>query len=208
MRTDILFLPPESAGPVQLKYIGKYIKGITLTLDFSRGSFRLGVMPVPCKAWNGFDLHQYNNKYAIAAKLEELSFPVQGTATALYRMPSKFASEEKGVNPPGLREQTRKIGVVFIDHKSVSYPQTIEYARRAQNEGVEMFVIAVGHHYDEYEVGFIASLKTEDHVIKVPSYSQLDSVVARLSDAIKTCPSKLPFAQSPKIYYIRRFSLT
>ena len=152
-------------------------------------------MPVPCKAWNGFDLGQYDNKYDISAKLEELSFQVQGTATALDHMRSKFASKEKGVNPPaGPREQTRKIGVVFVDHKSVSYQRTTEYARKAQNEGVEMFVIAVGHHYDEYEVEFIASLKTEDHVIKIRSYSQLDSVVARLSDAIKTCPSKLSFA--------------
>ena len=196
-----MFLPSESAGPVQLNYIGKYIKDITSTLDFRQGSFRLGVMPVPCKAWNGFDLHQYDNKYDISTKLEEWRFLVPDTATAIAHMRQKFSHEEKGVNPPGPRERTRKIGVVFVDHKSVSYQHTIEYARRAQNEGVEMFVIAVGDHYDDKEVEFIASLKTEDHVIKIRSYSQLDSVVAGLSDAIKTCPSELPATRGPRLRF-------
>ena len=153
-------------------------------------------MPVPCKAWNGFDLHQYDNKYDIAAKLDEWTFLLEGTATALDHMRRKFAGERGEVNPLDPRERSRKIGVVFVDHKLVSYQNIIEYVRRAESEGIEMFVIAVGHHYDEREVELIA--RTKGHVIKIRSYSQLDSVVARLSDAIKTCPSKLP-AIRPKI---------
>ena len=85
----------------------------------------------------------------------------------------------------GARVATRKIAVVFIDGPSVNKARTLAEAQRAREEdGIEVFVIAIGKKVDMSEVNRVAT--GENYVYSASNYDDLSSIHSRLFSRINS----------------------
>ena len=85
------------------------------------------------------------------------------------------------------KQVMRKVAVVILDRISDNIAATINEARSAQEEGVEIYVIAVGRKVNMAEARSISSLPSKNYFITVDSYDELSTLVPKLTDKLTNC---------------------
>ncbi|XP_071109908.1 cartilage matrix protein-like [Haliotis cracherodii] len=80
--------------------------------------------------------------------------------------------KEEAVNTWRRTRRSRQVGVIFLDEKTTDLMKVVMEARRAQDMGVELYVVAVGNLQSRI-IDMIGSSPARDHVVTFESYDDL-----------------------------------
>ena len=196
-QTDVIFVPPDSASPVQLTNVALFVQEVTKALTHPVTTFRIGVLPYICRQWNGIRLRDFRNKFQTVKHMNSWAFDTSNVKKLLIDMRTNFKSDSDAIyknikrNNNRLNAQKkqvmRKVAVVILDRISDNIAATIDEARSAQEEGVEIYVIAVGRKVNMAEARSISSLPSKNYFITVDSYDELSTLVPKLTDKLTNC---------------------
>ena len=183
-RADIVFMIDASGSIRQSRFqvLLDYVTNVTRELEIRADRARVGVLAFSDHATVHFHLDSYVTKDDVTQAIQTLVYQRRGTniAGALKMMRTEMFVAARGDRP-----EVPNYGILLSDGVStLSIGDALPEAIEARIAGVTLIVVAVGRHGDSLELRGIASDPDERNVLHVDSFSQLDTLKARLVDSM------------------------
>ena len=161
-----------------------FTKQVVYGLDMSFGRVRVGVITFGDQAQVQFNLNKYTEKEEVINALRFMpNIGDTNTQAAINRMRNDMFRSYNGD-----RAGVPNVGLLISDGRSnINRQNTVPEADRAKNDGIAMYVVAVGDNVDMTEVNDIAGTETEppsEYIYRVTSNQQADFIAERLIERL------------------------
>uniref|UniRef100_A0A8C4W678 Matrilin 4 n=1 Tax=Gopherus evgoodei TaxID=1825980 RepID=A0A8C4W678_9SAUR len=175
----------KSVRPQNFELVKQFVNQIVDFLDVSPHGTRVGLVQYSSRVRTEFPLNQYETAEDIKKAVLKVEYMEKGTMTglALKHMLEHSFSEAEGARP--FSQNIPRIGLVFTDGRSQD--DISEWARKAKESGITMFVVGVGKAVEE-ELREIASEPVEQHFSYSADFSTMTHIVDNLK--VNICPGR------------------
>uniref|UniRef100_A0A452HZ35 VWFA domain-containing protein n=1 Tax=Gopherus agassizii TaxID=38772 RepID=A0A452HZ35_9SAUR len=175
----------KSVRPQNFELVKQFVNQIVDFLDVSPHGTRVGLVQYSSRVRTEFPLNQYETAEDIKKAVLKVEYMEKGTMTglALKHMLEHSFSEAEGARP--FSQNIPRIGLVFTDGRSQD--DISEWARKAKESGITMFVVGVGKAVEE-ELREIASEPVEQHFSYSADFSTMTHIVDNLK--VNICPEE------------------
>ncbi|XP_071153289.1 uncharacterized protein [Mytilus edulis] len=153
-----------SIGPLGFRRLIQFVKDLVCMYDIAPDRVRIGVLPFNEDIFQSFSISTHRTRHDILNAIDaiRLKHGLTRTHLAIKEMTKMLSNARPGI---------KKIGIVITDGKS-SEPECTELeAKRANDDGIEVYTIGVGESVDKSELLTIAS--TDKTIYTVKSYNDL-----------------------------------
>uniref|UniRef100_A0A8C4PYS6 Uncharacterized protein n=1 Tax=Eptatretus burgeri TaxID=7764 RepID=A0A8C4PYS6_EPTBU len=167
-----------SIGRENFQLIRDFLRKLVEAFDVGADLTRFGIVQYSTDPRTEWDLHTYSTKEDVLFEIEELPYKGGNTLTGAALM---HVLETNLIEASGARPGLPKVVVLITDGKSqddVGKP-----SESLRNDGVEIFAVGIKN-AEERELRVIASPPYGDHVLLVPDFEALDSIVAGLVNSL------------------------
>ncbi|CAI5684657.1 unnamed protein product [Oreochromis niloticus] len=184
-KADIVLLLDGSwsIGRLNFKTIRSFIARLVSVFDIGPDRVQIGLVQYSDDPRTEWHLNAHPSKASLLEAIANLSYKEGSTMTGWalrYICNNNF-------NPSvGMREDSRKIGVLITDGKSQD--EVYFKSKNLRDRGIKLYAIGIGN-YDEYELKTIASDPDESHIYQVSNFQFLldivDNVTINLCNSVK-----------------------
>lgn len=166
---DIMFLVDTAVvGVTHTTEIYDFLAQLLEQFGISKGNnIQVGLESRNCGAGN-IKLGEYADSKDLENALRNTQ--LSGAPHMLKRLRTHSFLPENGG-----RDNARHVAVMFVDDNLVDSKSVLDEARRTKNFDVELFVVAIGDSIDETELAPLCSDPVDRHLIRIPSYSELNN---------------------------------
>lgn len=174
---DVLFAHDSAnAGVYRTKQTLHFIKSLVQEFDIDPEHIQVGLLSNNCPRTSGFSFSAHKDKNAVLESLELKSSDLAKLIHKLRRHGFELGN--------GKRNMAKKIGIIVVDSGSEDPVSALDEAQQARSQGIELFVIAVGEAFSAEETKMLCSSPATEHLFKVPSYEELESIRSQLLERI------------------------
>ena len=154
----------QAYGENNFQILKNFTKSLVLSFDASSGSTRVGVIVYSTNSTVAFKLDQYSSYNGVEEAIDTISYPGGGTYTGKVLNKAAIDLYSDAV----VRENVPKVLVVITD--GVSTDAVTQPAVLLNNNGVLVYVVAIGQNVDHTQLTEIAHGETE-HVFTAEFHS-------------------------------------
>ena len=165
----------DISGSVEEEYrlVMSFAKNVTYGLDMTVDRTRIGAVTYSTAVNGRFYLNSYNNKEGV---INALNFYHKGgrtnTQASLVEMRTQLFTNFRGDRPT-----VRNVAMLVTDgYSNINEDNTRDEARRARQEGIEMYVVGVGENPNFGELNQIASDPDSEHVFRLGNMREVEEV--------------------------------
>jgi len=154
----------QAHGENNFQMMKNFTKNLILSFDVSPGATRVGFMIYSTNSTIAFNLDQYSSYGEVEEAIDSISYPGGGTYTgkALDKAANNLYKDAV------VRRNVTKVLVIMTD--GVSTDMVTQPAALLNDNGVLVYVVAIGQNVDHTQLTDIAHGKTE-HVFTAEFYS-------------------------------------
>ena len=176
---DIMFALPLGANQHHQNCALRFIRHLVSDFDISPEGVRVGMVPQECTPHEGFRFSDTQDKSEILSWLQETHTTKKGTASVIKAIRTQDFRHHYG------HVSVKRFGVLIVDSIEDNAISAILESQWAQLEnGVELFVVAVGKKVSSRQVELLASHPVADHVVYASSYDDLHNVADELLEKL------------------------
>ena len=168
MEVNIAF-DAASIGGDNSKYVVKFVASVSDRLQHKPEDMRIATVTTGCKAENfdDFVLGSGHDTQKVAISLLKNRFPVM--ASLIRKMRLKFKNKD-----------VKNVGILFISNRlsKRDFLMSKKQMRRAAFMGMQVFVVGIGNHVDNFQGVRLAS--SSNHYFFSPNFEKLLDLDGRL----------------------------
>lgn len=182
MPTDVVFMLDSSSNvrSQDFGFLLKFTNDLITELPLSATGVRVGVATYSNTPKQQFSLGEHTSPNALSRAINRISQQRGRTnmAMALRHLRQRSFGHSQASN------HLRKIAIVITSSPSDRHPETSLQAQLLHDHNIQVLAVGVGPAVDLRELKTIASSPSQQHLMTVDSFGNLQSLKAQLADKI------------------------